>query len=215
MRLQFARHEAREHERRLVQGLGRPIISFEDNNGYRIVAIGNEVRWSKTWRTFPDFLFDYIKYILTPEWGNAELDKPESERHPLLGWYHKVCDFQRAALKPGSNGIYQARMTGAVRAYLGLAYDLYLCAHNAELPDLLMKRLRNAQTFEGALYEAYVVGNLAKAGFHIDPEDEGDSTRSLRTHRNSQRYRAKVFGGSEGRCVNKHAGWIQCCSSEA
>jgi len=71
----------------------------------------------------------------------------------------------------GSDGLYSAEMSGVVRAYLGLAYDLYLCAHNAELPELLIKRLRNAQSFEGALYEAYVIGNLARAGFHIELED--------------------------------------------
>jgi hypothetical protein len=177
IRLQLAREEAREHQRRLLQGLGQPIISFEDR-GYRIVAIGTQLRWSKGWRTFPDFLFDYIKLVLTPEWGNAELAKPEAQRHPLLDWYRKVCDFQRAHQTSALNGIHQAAMTGAVRAYLGLAYDLYLCAHNVELPDLLLKRLRNAKTFEGALYEAYVIANLAKAGFHIELEDESDSTRT-------------------------------------
>lgn len=69
-------------------------------------------------------------------------------------------------------------MTGVVRAYLGLAYDLYLSAHNAELPALLLKRLRNAKTFDGALYEAFVIGAFDKAGFAIEFEDEGDSTVS-------------------------------------
>ena len=172
-----------------MQGLGRPIISFEDHD-YRIVCVGNEVRWSKGWRTFPDFLFDYLKLILTPEWGNEELKKPESERHPLLNWYQKVCLFQQAQSR-NADGLYQAEMTGAMKAYLGLAYDLYLCAHNAELPDLLLKRLRNRQTFEGALYEAYVIGSLAKVGFHIELEDETDSTRShcelTATHKDSGR----------------------------
>jgi hypothetical protein len=176
MQLEYARDEAREHQRRLMQGLGRPIISFEDH-GYRTVCVGKDVRWSKAWRTFPDFLFDYIEVKLTPEWGNAELAKPADERHPLLKWYHKVCTFQRMPPK-GPDGVYQAEMTGAVRVYLGLAYDLYLCAHNAELPELLLKRLRNAQTFEGALYEARVIGSLANAGFHIEVEDDTDSDRT-------------------------------------
>jgi len=66
VQLEAARREAREHQRRLMQGLSKPIISFE-SDGYRVVCIGNEVRWSKSWRTFPDFLFDYIKVKLTPE----------------------------------------------------------------------------------------------------------------------------------------------------
>jgi len=60
VQLEAARQEAREHQRRLMQGLGKPIISFE-NQGYRVVCVGKEVRWSKSWRTFPDFLFDFIK----------------------------------------------------------------------------------------------------------------------------------------------------------
>ena len=176
MQLECARQEAREHQRRLMQGLGRPIVSFEDN-GYRVVCVGNEVRWSKAWHTFADFLLDYIKMKLTPAWGNAELAKPDAERHPLLRWFAIMGEVQQALAKQ-PNGLYQSQMTGAIRAYLGLAYDLYLCAHNAELPNLLLKRLRNAQTFEGALYEARVIVSLAKAGFNIELEDETDSERS-------------------------------------
>ncbi|MBS0537087.1 MAG: hypothetical protein JSR72_23775 [Proteobacteria bacterium] len=177
VQFEFARQEAREHQRRLMQGLGRPIISWQDGSGTRFVCIGMQVRWSKAWKTFPDFLFDYIKLVLTPEWGNAELKKPVEQRHPLLQWYHKLCTFQHAQTK-NADGIYQAEATGAVSAYLGLAYDLYLCAHNAELPELLLKRLRNPETFEGARYEARIIGSLARAGFTIELEDETDSNRT-------------------------------------
>ena len=66
-------------------------------------------------------------------------------------------------------------MTGGMKAYLGLAYDLYLCAHNAQIPPLLIKRLKNPKTFEGALYETFVIGTFAKAGFAIEMEDEDNS----------------------------------------
>jgi hypothetical protein len=189
--LEFRRQEAREHQRRLMQGLGRPIISFEWN-GYRLVAVGKQIRWSNRWRTFHDFLTDYIKYLLTPEWGTAELAKPETERHPLFLWFTKTSEYQHhiaAAAKPAE--IFSAAMTGAIKAFLGLAYDLYLCAHNAELPPLLLKRLRNPATFEGAVYEAYVVGLFARAGFSIEMEDEEDSTKMhcefVATHNETRR----------------------------
>ena len=35
-------------------------------------------------KTFPDFLYDYIKQALGPAWGNTEIAKPLSERHPIL-----------------------------------------------------------------------------------------------------------------------------------
>ena len=190
MSLEMQRHEAREHRRRLMQGLGRGIISFE-SHGFRLVTIGNEVRWSKGWRTFHNFLLDYIKAALTPEWGTAELAKPEGEQHPLMTWIRRVGAFLQAPAKTRQGDINTAQMTGVVRAYLGLAYDLYLSAHNAELPELLMKRLRKDGTFEGALYEAFVIGCFAKAGFEIEFEDEGDSTVShcefTATHKTSGR----------------------------
>src|SRR3984893_795380 len=141
-----------------MPGFGRPIISFEAQ-GYRLVAVGNEIRWSTTWVTFVDFLFDYIKAMLTPTWGQAELSKPEAEQHPLLEWMRRINDFRRAHANSKQGKIFVAPMTGVVRAFLGLSYDLYLSAHNAELPPLLMKRLRNAKTFEGALYQASVTRN--------------------------------------------------------
>ena len=47
-----------------------------DYRGYKVVAIGDQVLFSKSWRTFPDFLGDYIKRVLDPGWGNAEIAKP-------------------------------------------------------------------------------------------------------------------------------------------
>ena len=173
--VEISRHNAHEHQRRLMQGLGRPIVSFS-SHGYRLVAVGTTLFWSKNWRVFPDFLDHYLKEVMTRPWGIAEQAKPEAARHPLLRWNQKVGEFQKKNAQTSQDGICSANATGAVRAYFGLAYDLYLCAHNAELPDRLLKRLRNSQQFEGALYETFVIGCFAKAGFTIEFEDEQDST---------------------------------------
>jgi hypothetical protein len=176
--LEMRRLEAKDHRRRLMQGFGQPIISGE-LQGYRRVAVGNHIQWSKTWLTFNDFLFAYIKAVLTPLWGQAEQSKPESEQHPLMHWLRRIAVVMRSAHADQTPAkINTTPITGAFRAYLGLAYDLYLSAHNAELAALLVKRLRNEKTFEGALYEAYVVGRFAVAGFSVEFEDESDSTVS-------------------------------------
>lgn len=174
---ELGKHEAREHRRRLIQGLGRPIISLE-HQGYRVVIVGNEVRYSKSWRTFHDFLLSFIKQTLTPEWGRTELNKPEADRHPMMAWVTKAQALARAEPTREPDEVRNLAMTGAVRAYLGLAYDLYLSAHNAELADRLIIRLRNRDQFEGALHEAYVIGNFAKAGFTIEFENEDDASQS-------------------------------------
>ena len=60
LRNKFDEHKALENQRQKQQGLGKPVISA-NFKGRRFVAIGKELRWSEKWKTFHDFLFDYIK----------------------------------------------------------------------------------------------------------------------------------------------------------
>jgi hypothetical protein len=166
--------QAQTLQRERQQGLGKPIISAEFN-GTRFVAIKGRLSYSPNWKTFPDFLSDYIKTVFGAEWGNAELKKPFPDRHLLLRWYHHVCLHQRQFIKtPGE--VYSAPITGAVAAYLGLAYDLYALDHNAELQDLLVARLKNRDGFPGARYEAFVAATMIRAGFDLAFENERDGS---------------------------------------
>ena len=165
------KHEADEMIRQQQQGLGKPILSFKSND-HQIVMLGNTVHWSSTWKTFPDFLSYYLKTVLGGEWGNAEIAKPLSERHPIMHWYEEYCHFQR---RHGSDGeIKSAPATGVVKCYLGLAYSLYLIKHNAELQERMIKRLKKPEQFQGAYYELVVANSLIRAGYELALEDETD-----------------------------------------
>ena len=168
------RADANRVQRERQQGLGKPIISV-DFNGRRLVAVKNRLLHSKGWLTFHDFLCDYIKMATGPEWGNAEIAKPLEQRHPILVWYQKLCEYQRTFVRePGK--VHSATMTGAMAAYMHLAYDLYALDHNAELQDKLLARLRNHDNFTGARYEIYVAATFIRAGFDIEFEDEEDGS---------------------------------------
>lgn len=176
MREALARAEAQRVQRERQQGFGRPIISAEVS-GHRFVAVKNRLLRSQKWRTFHDFLGDYIKMAVGPDWGNAELAKPLEQRHPILVWYHLVCEHQRRFVKePGK--VHSAQMTGAVAAYMHLAYDLYALDHNAELQEKLVGRLRDRDNFPGARYEVFVAATLIRAGFEIEFENEDDRSTS-------------------------------------
>lgn len=176
MREALARVEAQQVQRQRQQGLGNPIISAEVS-GHRFVAVKNRLLRSQKWRTFHDFLGDYIKMAIGPEWGNAELAKPLEQRHPILVWYHLVCEHQRRFVKePGK--VHSAPMTGAAAAYMHLAYDLYALDHNAELQEKLIGRLRDRENFPGARYEVFVAATLIRAGFEIEFENEDDRSTS-------------------------------------
>lgn len=167
---------AKEIQRQAQQGLGRPIISIEFQ-GYRFVAVGKNLFYGK-WKTFFDFLGDYIKGALGGTWGNDELKKPFQERHSILKWYHHVCDFRRKYMTtPGK--IYSGPMTGAASAYYRLAYNLYLIAHNGtDIQTRLLSRLRNSDQFPGAFFETQVAAWLIKTGFELEFENESDRSTS-------------------------------------
>lgn len=168
----FEKHKTQELQRQKQQGLGRPIISIE-HKGYRFVAVGNRLHYGK-WKTFPDFLANYIKHTLGGDWGNAEITKPLAERHPLMQWYDKICRLQVGhAKEPGV--LFSTPMTGAVSAYNRLAYNLYLIAHNGkDIQTRLIARLKNKDNFQGAFFETQVAAWLIKAGFELEFENESD-----------------------------------------
>lgn len=204
----------KEEIREKTQGEIRPQISL-DFKGYKFVAVGSRAHYSKTWKTFHDFLLDYIKTCLTPEWGNAELKKPLEERHPILQWYNSVCAFQRKHTKKVGE-VHSATCTGIVSAYLSLSYDLYVLRHHSLLQIHLVDRLRDRRQFQGTRYEIYVTSSFIKAGFEIQFEDETDKSSThcefIATHRKSgQQYSVEAksrhrpgFLGHPGKQVGNH-----------
>ena len=159
-------HQAKEIQRQAQQGLGRPIISTKFK-GYRFIAVGSNLHYGK-WKTFQDFLGDYIKKTLGEAWGNEELKKPFDERHPILKWYHHLCTFQREYMTtPGE--VFSGPMTGVTSAYYRLAYNLYLIAHNViDIQTRLLSRLRNAERFPGVFFETQVAAWLIRASFELE-----------------------------------------------
>jgi len=154
------------------QGLGRPIISAVQN-GYRVVFVGSEVHWSKTWLTFHDFLGDYLKKVLGVEWRKAEFAKPEAARHPIAVWMKLTYEHMKTYMTDDKK-VRSAPMTGATSALMNLSYNLYLLGHNAELQERLIRRLKMTEGFEATLYETFVAANFITAGFTIELEDEED-----------------------------------------
>lgn len=187
----FQRMIAKEHQRKEQQGLGREIISA-DFQGHKFVAVGSHLLRAKNWKTFYDFLSDYIKNALGNDWGNNELKKDFQERHPILQWYQYYWDLQQKN-KTQSGEITSVSHIGASTAYFGLAYNLYLLQHNAGIQAELIRRvkLNDIGNFYGALYETYVAAHFIKAGFDLEFENEADGSSShcefTATHKEKKR----------------------------
>jgi hypothetical protein len=174
-----------------IYGHARPMMTIE-HQGYRLVAVHNRLRFSENWKTPADFFGDYIKEILGSNgWGNVEIAKPYEERHPILQWYHDLCTWQREHQERDSDGLFSGVATGSVKAYYALAYDLWTLDNHALLQAKMVRRLKNADQFQGARYELYVIASMIRAGFEVELEDEGDASRThcelVATHRQTGR----------------------------
>jgi hypothetical protein len=175
-RIALMRHEARLKEIEKQFGLGRPPISFE-SHGYKMVAVGPEIHWSPQWKTFPDFLMYYFRYIMGAPWGQAQLAKPREQWHPLFAWYSITCEYQQKVIVvPAQPASYP--VTGAACGVMWLTYGLYLLRHNADIQSRLLQRLRAADPVQifGALYEVIIAAAMILAGFELELENEEDGT---------------------------------------
>ena len=140
--------KAQEFQRQQQQGLGRPIISVE-HQGYRFVAVSQPFALLQNLEDFHRFFRRLHKNHAWRRLGKCRTQETLQIRHPILQWYHHICRLQQKYVqKPGE--IYSAPATGAVSAYYGLAYNLYLIAHNVhDIESRLVKRLKNVTVFKG------------------------------------------------------------------
>lgn len=154
----------------------RPPVSTE-LQGQRVVAVGSRIFYSPKWKTFHDFLVNYLASALGKDWGEVEIKKALVDRHPIVQWYHHLCLHQQQVVKE-SGKIHVATATAPVMAYMSLGYDLYTLEHHALLQERLIGRLKHVDQFQGARYETYVAATFVRAGFDVVLEDETDRETS-------------------------------------
>lgn len=171
--LSLKKIEAAEFIKKQQQGLGKP-ISHGQAHGKQFVKVGDTVYSSPQWKTFIDFLCDYIRKVMGHDWGNAELKKKDEDRHIIIQWYQKFCFHQNKYLL--KDEVQSMPTNGVAHCYLGLAYNLYLLDHNVELQKIFINRLKDINNFQGAYYELFVANCLIRAGFKLDLEDEQDES---------------------------------------
>ena len=95
-----------------------------------------------------------------------------------MQWYDALCAYQRKHASRPIGDIQTSPITGLVSAYYGLAYNLYLLQHNAELQAYLIRRLKHGVSFYPAYYETFVAAWFILAGFELAIENEQDSTQT-------------------------------------
>jgi hypothetical protein len=175
-------------------------------NGITFIAVGDKLRYSRDWKTFPDFLIDYLKLTFGAEWWKAECRKDVGDRHTIIKWSYETYEFQRQQ-KPEKGGLFCAIPTGPYSGLLHLAWDLYVLDHHLKLQNEMIVRLKIHDQFQGARYELYAAASCIRAGYDIIFYDEADKSKKhpefIATHKKTgqviaveakSRHRAGVLG---------------------
>jgi hypothetical protein len=170
--LQIRQKQKEQQEWIARYGHIRPIISI-DNWGKKFVAVANRLEYSENWKFIPDFLLDYVPHVFGKEWWDAEVAKPQAERHPLFQW-RVGCLRHKQAGQIAADGKWEVAPDGMTGAYMSFAFNLFAIENNSRLDELLLTRLKHPDQFQGALHEVFVEATCLRAGFAIEREDERD-----------------------------------------
>jgi hypothetical protein len=169
-------HRRDEQARAQTFGQIRPILHIPEFQGHSLVGVRNRLYYSKKWRFFSDFLFEYGPLILGREWLDVQKASSRAEHHPAYVWHKQAYEYiQRQTRR--SDGAIVTLPNGPMAACNNFYYDLYTVDANGMLDDLLLTRLRNREQFQGALHELFCEATCLRAGFSIVRENERDRTK--------------------------------------
>jgi SEC-C motif len=152
--------------------LGKPFIEATWQ-GKRVRAVGSTIAIRPTTETDHEFFVSVLCKVLGDDWHKAQLELPEEERHVVERWvaeWDAVRGGEKEAIDKTQEAeqLFSATATGDLKALLCLAYDVYTLKHAMVLPDALVARLRRADQFQGARYEAAVAAVFVRAGYALD-----------------------------------------------
>lgn len=167
------RTEGERH--RAVYGDIRPVI-HTDYAGNRFVTVRNRLYYSKKWRFFTDFLFEYGLTRFGQEWFEAQKSTAPTEQHPLFLLRKQAFEFMYKQT-PRPDGTFNARPSGSMAACNNFYYDLYTVDDNSLLDDDLLERLKHRDQFQGALHELFAEATCLRGGFTVVRENERDPKR--------------------------------------
>jgi hypothetical protein len=194
---QFEEHRLREQARVAAFGHVREPVHIPNYAGYRFVAVRGRLFYSKKWKFFTDFLFEYGPIMFGQEWLEVQKSSAVADQHPLYIWRKQAYEYMQAQ-EPRRDGSFAAALNGPMAACNNFYYDLYTVDDNSLLDDTLLARLKHRDQFQGALHELFVEASCLRAGYQIIRENEKDpDSRQCRVCCGSQIYRAACPRRSE------------------
>lgn len=173
--LMFEQQKKEHQEKQRKYGKVKSII-HTDHKDMKFVAIGNKLFYSKKWKTFPDFLFEFVWRIFGADWYESENKKILEDQNEIVKWFNKSIEFS-STQEPNEEGLIIANPNGSTSAYLLISYDLFTVLNNNININSLIERLKDKIQFQGARYELFCLAACIRGGFEISLENEKDFSK--------------------------------------
>lgn len=127
--------------------------------------------------TFHMFIVSHLKEVLGRDWWIEQMRA--SQKHFIFKCFMKFEEWCKKNAVPqnksGESG-WVAITDGWTKTLLSLAFDVCTLEHTLQLPEYLLKRLRNRGEYQGAHYEIAVAAIFARLGCKIDFLDKNKIT---------------------------------------
>lgn len=181
-----AKMAAQQEETRLLReqyGVDINYVRPTVVQGRKVWAIGSRVYLNRRPNeTFHEFIIDVLLGTLGREWYESQDELPERERHFVRKCFDEWGRFRQDNTDPEAlarDGHVSAEANGWVSYLASLAWDVATLIHAADLPDGLVKRLRDRNAFQGARYEIAIAAMFARLNCKIRFLDDVEELRGL------------------------------------
>lgn len=154
-------------------------VNPKTNQKVKAWALGNQLFHTRPeHETFHDFIVGHLlKDVMGKEWWDGQLQA--QKKHFLFQCFLNWEEWRKKSFteknKIDENTCY-AIADGWVKTLLSLAFDICSLEHTQQLPDHLLRRLKNHGEYQGAHYEIAVAAMFSRLGCKIDFLDKEQVT---------------------------------------
>jgi hypothetical protein len=176
--------KGQEYDRRLREEYGVYVnyVSPITWQGGKVWAIGSRLYTDRPpTETFHEFILHVLRGTLGEPWRAEQAALPDRDRHFILKCFERFSEFKKQNTDPeelAREGQVSAEMTGWVRYLLSLAWDVASLVHAGELPDALIRRLRDREQYQGARYEIAIAAIFARLNCAVESTVADGTKRS-------------------------------------
>jgi len=166
----FKEQEARQQA--LLNRVGHIHVPATANiANLRIVSVFNRIYQIDKRQTPMDFMDSLMTEWFGETWWNAEIAKPDTQRHPVAFWSDSIRK-HRTGLQRDTRGYVSTPLSGINAAWYTLAWDMWVTANHGLMTERMLHRLRLVNEFQGARYELTAITVYLRAGYKVVPEAE-------------------------------------------